>query len=122
MRQTDQHRAPNDNAGRLTSNGLDAFRRCRGRFRGGCGVLFELLLHLLFLLALLFQFLLAFLVPEIGFCQVVFSLSGYPCSPMDRWAPRTDTSVGSVGQPLVNNTPSAMLPTKIMRLARRVLP
>src|SRR5207249_1811829 len=45
----------------------------RGVRRGGC-IPFELALHLLFFFALFLEFLLTLLIPEIGFCQVVFSL------------------------------------------------
>ena len=60
---------------RIGSNGFARFRsRWRAFRRRGGGPLLPLL-ELFFLLALLFQLLLPLLVPEVGFCQVVFSSS-----------------------------------------------
>ncbi len=59
----------------IGSNGFAGLRSRRRAFRWWGGGPLLSFLELLFLLAFLFQFLLPLLVPEIGFCQVVFSLS-----------------------------------------------
>ena len=60
----------------IWSNGFAGLRSRWRAFRRRGGGPFLSFLEFLFLLAFLFQFLLPLLVPEIGFCQVVFSPSG----------------------------------------------
>jgi len=60
---------------RIGSNDFARFRSRWRAFRRRRGGPLLSLLELFFLLALLFQLFLPLLVPEVGFCQVVFSSS-----------------------------------------------
>ena len=107
----------------IGSNGF-AGLRCRWRAfrRRGGGPLLSFL-ELLFLLALLFQLLLPLLVPEIGFCQVVFSSSESSHTETDRSPPHNHGNAPGGGDPrMVNNTPSLVSSAMIMRFAGCLVP
>jgi len=104
---------------------LEGFAAFGCRRRGvGCGgrVFLELAFHLFFLFALLFQFLLPLLEPEIGFCQVVFSSFGWIARmQLNTRGTRARRPLPGPAWPVVNNTPSAALPTTRMSFGCRLL-